>query len=1164
MIFPEILQNFLQGENKTVRIFKSGPGTWSAAAQGLLAQGSSVVVIVPGAKELASVTGLMDLLSPNQDPLFWRRSWAAFPSYPAGSLEPGGWAGRWAALYALAQARKPQGIVLSLDNLLPLWPPPGILDTLHLSLRKGEEVSPQDIIEQAVTWGYVRMNMVTAPGEIALRGDILDVFAPGFDQPLRLEFFGNTCEDIRLFDPATQRSKQELSEAVLLPISPGVPTPKLKSQAVKKWNKLQGLGEIPRAALESLKRRLDGEDQNFRPGDFQPGLFYEKPSTLKDWLPRDTVYLLCGAGRLRSGLEETEWAWNDYLAEEAKKDVWRRPKNVFVQAREAAERTWKEERGLFFEDLVIGGEKDGFDLPEKSFRSFGDLFWKPEQAKRPWQALMESLKSWKRSRPQIVLSFFSERSRNKFLALAAQEDVYPETVYSPDKKGLFALVSPFAKGIELVWNKSLILSEDILQPRPTARRAPDKAFLGLSGHADLTPGDLLVHRDFGLARFEGLERLKIGPVANDYLLLRYAGDDRLYIPVDRLNLIQRFKGPEGAVPVLDRLGGSSWKKAKAKAKKAIEKIARELVEMYAFRKVAKGYAYGPIDSLYREFEAGFGFEETQDQEQALRDVFRDMEQPEPMDRLVCGDVGFGKTEVAMRAAFRAAVEGKQTAILCPTTVLAEQHYQNFKRRLENFPISVAMLSRFVPRKQQQAIVRAASQGQIDVLIGTHRLLSKDVSLPNMGLLILDEEQRFGVKNKEKIKLLKKNIDVMALTATPIPRTLQLSLSGIRGLSVIETPPQDRKPVETRLIERDQAVLKGIVVRELERQGQVFWVHNRVRDLERVVEFVRSLAPEARVDMAHGQMPERLLEEAMHKFWHHELDILVCTAIIEAGLDFPRANTLIVDQAQLFGLGQLYQLRGRVGRSERQAYAYFVIPSLESVPEISRKRLKVILDMDFLGAGFQVAMEDLRLRGAGNILGEVQSGSIAKVGLDMFLEMLNQEVRRLKGEERIQETSPELNILFDARIPESYVPDSFDRLRYYKALSSADDPGAVDELVAEMRDLFGAVPEQTLLFIAVLRLKRLLARLQVIKADLYPNRMVLNWSDRPAAVSPEKIISWVRDRADWAKLTPPAKLLLRIRAKESIREGILFCEKELTELLDLENVPETSQPLLVHE
>ena len=1164
MIFPEILQNFLQGKDKTARIFKSGPGTWSAAAQGFLAKNASVVVIVPGAKELASVKEILGLLSPNQDPLFWRRPWTAFPPCPADSMEPAGWAGRWAALYALAQARRPRGIVLSLDNLLPLWPPPGVLDTLHLPLRKGEEVAPEDIIEQAVTWGYERVNMVTAPGEIAMRGDILDIFAPGFGRPLRLEFFGNVCEDIRLFDPATQRSRRELSEAVLLPISPAVPTPKLKAGAQKKWKKLQGLGEIPKAALESLTRRLDGEDQDFRPGDFLPGLFYEKPSTLGEWLPRDAVYLLCGASRLRSGLEETEWAWNDHLDEETGRNTWRWPKNALVQAREAAERTWKGKRGVFFEDLVMGGEKDGFDLPEKALRSFEDLFWKPEHGKRPWQALMEGLKSWRRSRPQVVLSFFSKRSRNKFLALAAQEDVYPETIYSPDKKGLFALVSPFTKGIELVWNQSLILSEDILQPRPAARRTPDKAFLGLSGHADLTPGDLLVHRDFGLARFKGLHRLKIGPVANDYLLLVYAGDDRLYLPVDRLNLVQRFKGPEGADPALDRLGGTGWGKAKTRAKKAIEKIARELVEMYAFRKVAKGYAYGPIDSLYREFEAGFGFEETQDQERAIKDVFRDMEQPEPMDRLVCGDVGFGKTEVAMRAAFRAAMEGKQTAILCPTTVLAEQHYQNFKRRLGNFPVNVAMLSRFVPRKQQKAIVRAASQGRIDVLIGTHRLLSKDVSLPNMGLLILDEEQRFGVKNKEKIKLLKKNIDVMALTATPIPRTLQLSLSGIRGLSVIETPPQDRKPVQTRLIERDQTALKTIVDRELAREGQVFWVHNRVQSLERVAEFVRSLAPEARVGMAHGQMPERLLEEAMHKFWHHETDILVCTAIIEAGLDFPRANTLIVDQAQMFGLGQLYQLRGRVGRSERQAYAYFVIPSLESVPEISRKRLKVILDMDFLGAGFQVAMEDLRLRGAGNILGEVQSGSIAKVGLDMFLEMLNQEVRRLKGEERIQETSPELNILFDARIPESYVPDSFDRLRYYKALSSAEDPEAVSELTNEMRDLFGAIPEETLQFIAVLGLKRLLGRLQVVRADLYPNRMTLTWSDRPAAVSPEKMISWVRDRADWAKLTPPAKLLLRIRAKGSIREGIYFLEKELTDLLDLENIPKTSQDLFVHE
>ena len=460
--------------------------------------------------------------------------------------------------------------------------------------------------------------------------------------------------------------------------------------------------------------------------------------------------------------------------------------------------------------------------------------------------------------------------------------------------------------------------------------------------------------------------------------------------------------------------------------------------MYAFRKVAKGFSYGPLDDMYSEFEATFGFEETPDQDKAVNDVFRDMEKSEPMDRLVCGDVGFGKTEVALRAAFRAALEGLQTALLCPTTILAEQHYQTFTKRMEGFPVRIGMLSRFVSPKRQKTILEAAARGEIDILIGTHRILSKDVELPNLGLLILDEEQRFGVKHKEKLKHFRQNIDVLTLTATPIPRTLQLSLSGIRALSIIETPPVDRKPVETAITERDAISLKAVLRRELDRGGQVYWVYNRVNGLSQVADFVRSLVPDAKVGMAHGQMNEKKLEEAMRGFWHGELDVLVCTAIVESGLDFPNANTLIVDQAQLFGLGQLYQLRGRVGRSQRQAYAYFVVPSIDDITEIVRKRLRIILDMDYLGAGFKVAMEDLRLRGAGNILGESQSGQMAKVGLELFLEMLEEEVRRIRGETDTRASDPELNFVFEAHIPGGYIPDAKERLRYYKALSSAKD------------------------------------------------------------------------------------------------------------------------------
>ncbi|BBD07616.1 transcription-repair coupling factor [Desulfovibrio ferrophilus] len=1102
-------------------------------------------MVVPGARELHQTKALLELMTPGGGKAFPENPWTMLPPYPAQSADPGRWAGRWAGLYGLARGSGARGVLLSVDNLLPKWPPVDVLDHHHLILSKGEELLLDDLLEQFALWGYERVTRVSRPGEIAMRGDILDLYAPGYDNPLRFEFFGDSLEDIRLFDATTQRSRTDIQQAVILPCAPALLTPPLVEAAQAKWKRLKGIGELSGQACEELERRVESTN-----GMTRPGLFYENPTALSQWLPRDAVWLLCGAGTIRTRLDETEWAWTGRLDEEADQHGWRPPRAQLLETGERARQSWMDRAQIHFEDLTIGDKKDGAELPEKAIHSFDDLFWKPEERNRPWHALLDSLRKWTRERPQTILSFRNEASRRKFMKLAAQDDVVPAMEYAPDRKGLFALISPMRKGLELSWSHVLVLSEDVLQPTPRGARLPgsDKKFKGMSSHEDLSVGDLLVHRDWGLSRFEGLHRLELGGVSNDYLLLIYSGEDKLYLPVDRLDVVQRFKGPEGTTPVLDKMGGAAWTRAKSRARKAVEKIAQGLVEMYAYRQVVKGHAYAPGGDEYAEFEASFGFEETPDQEAAIRDVMADMDKPAPMDRLVCGDVGFGKTEVAMRAAFRAAMGGHQVALLCPTTVLAEQHYQNFRRRMEGFPLQVAMLSRFVTRNSQKLTLEAAARGQVDVLIGTHRMLSKDVNLPNLGLLILDEEQRFGVRHKERIKELRKNIDVLTLTATPIPRTLQLSLAGIRGLSVMETPPLDRKPVRTSILEREKKPLGAMLARELERDGQVFWVHNRVKSLPRVVEYVQELAPGARIGLAHGQMKERELEETIHQFWHGELDILVCTAIIESGLDFPRANTLIVDQAQMFGLGQLYQLRGRVGRSSRQAYACFVIPSLDGLPELSRKRLQVILDMDYLGAGFKVAMEDLRLRGAGNILGEAQSGTVAKVGLDLYLEMLEEEVRRIRGEDLVQETSPELNFMFEAHIPEEYIPDTQERLRYYKALSSAADPAALEELTSEVRDQFGVLPVPLERFLAVLRFKRLLGRLQVAKADVSPVRAVLTWAEGATVVTSDRIVAFVQENGHEARLLPPGRLEIRVQTDGSVRQGLSTLEKALTALL----------------
>ncbi len=1158
MRFPKELEPYFQGVGQSLRIFKSGPATQAMLASRLLARGQSVVLLVPGAREFRELKALLELFGgrpeiENAPPTpAWESPWAFLGPCPPGRPEAADWAWRWPALYALSQGRRPSGLLLTIDNLLPKWPPPEVLDHMVLTLGKGEDISPSLILDQAVAWGFRRVALVGDPGEIALRGDILDIFAPGYEAPLRLEFFGDSLEEIRLFDPSTQRSRAGLDQATLLPALPAVMTGDFAAQATGFWDSLRKTGEISENSRRFLDERMETGD-----GRLWPGLYYEGAVPLERYFPRDAVCLFVQSQSLRSRLEEGEWAFKEYLEKEAR-DIGpvsghRWPRHLIHRTEAATREAWRDTRQIVFEDLVIGQDKNGLDLPEKSYATFADLFWQPESRKRPWSALMAALRQWREERHQTILSFHSPRSRKKFLTLAEKEDLSFSFEYNPTNRGLYALVSGLKKGLDLEWGNVLVLGEDVLQPETgaTTKARADKAFKGLDDYDGLLPDDLLVHRDYGLARFGGLHRLKIAEAANDYLLLFFDAEDKLYLPVDRLNLVQRFKGPESATPALDRLGGTLWKKTRERARKAIEKIAQELVQMYAFRKVAKGYAYGPVDQMYWEFESTFGFEETPDQGRAIAEVFADMEKPEPMDRLVCGDVGFGKTEVALRAAFRAVLEGKQVALLCPTTILAEQHYQTFTARMENFPVRVGMLSRFVSPQRQKIVVESAARGEVDILIGTHRLLSKDVSLPRLGLLILDEEQRFGVKHKERLKEFRKTVDALTLTATPIPRTLQLSLSGLRGLSVIETPPPERKAVHTALIEKDGPMLKTILTREIEREGQVFWVYNRVQGLERVAEYVRGLVPDARVGMAHGQMNEKILEETMHKFWHGELDVLVCTAIVESGLDFPRANTLIVDQAQMFGLGQLYQLRGRVGRSERQAYAYFMVPSLSGLSELSQKRLQIILDLDYLGAGFRVAMEDLRLRGAGNILGESQSGQIAKVGLDLFLEMLEEEVRRQKGDTaQVRPTDPELNFTFEAHIPEEYIPDPKERLRYYRMLSAPDTPGGLVDMEMEIKDRFGAIPVQLKNFLALLSLKQVLSRLQTERADLYPGRTLLTLA-QGAVLSTERVLDWIGKRSDRARLLPPGKIELRQDKDLPPHENLAAMRQELEELVPAE-------------
>lgn len=1163
MKFEDLLTFISGARSSKITVGRGGNATMARLACELVGQGRPVVLLAKNVEQRLELKALCQLFTPrlsksdlNPSAALWEQPLIQLASAQPGITSKSENASRVAGLFALHTAERAFVLLSCADNFLLKVPPRNFFDTHQILIEVNSDLVQDSLIAQAVEWGYVRTPMVSQAGEIAVRGDILDIFAPGYTHPLRVEFFGDNVEQIRMFDASTQRSVGTRENATILPAAPAFFTPNLVEAAGKYWKQLVKAGKLDIAVENYLNAELAKTGQA---AGLAPGLFYEHASSLMAWLPDNAVFLLPDDNELDEMLASVSEAWQG--AELAGGEIgFAQPADLLLVSARDFEAELVRKNRVVFDSLPIEDGADAtseareakFDLPERRIRSFQDLFHLASDLERPWHRFVEQLKEWKTQGKSLLLSFPTARSRRKFLSLAEQDGIIPAEEFNPNQPGLYALVSPWNEGAELAWANMLVLGEDVIQPRKEGPRVKSRAFAGLDRYDDLKPGDHLVHRDFGIGRFEGLHNLKLGDYTADFLLLVYANDDKFYLPVDRLSLIQRFKGSDGLIPPLDKLGSSSWQASKSKAQKAIEQIAQDLVEMYAFRKLAKGYTYGPFNELFSEFEASFGFEETPDQARAIEDVLDDMDRPEAMDRLVCGDVGFGKTEVALRAAFRAGATGKQVALLCPTTVLAEQHYKTFTSRLSGFGLNVGMLSRFVSRKEQDAVLEKAAKGLIDVLIGTHRLLSGDVKLPNLSLLILDEEQRFGVRHKEKLKQLRKNIDVLTLTATPIPRTLQLSIAGLRGLSIIETAPPERKPVISTVIKREDDLLAGVLARELARDGQVFWVHNRVQGIERIVEYVQKLAPGAKVGLAHGQMPERQLEDAMHKFWHGETQILVCTAIIESGLDFPRANTLIVDGAQMFGLGQLYQLRGRVGRSDRQAYAIFVAPgdvgSKSNQLSSFKERLRVIMDMDYLGAGFQVAMEDLRIRGAGNILGEAQSGHMARVGLDLYLEMLEEAVNKLRGDKSLEVRETELSIAVPALIPVTYIEDSGERLNYYKSLSSAPDAQAQQDVELEMRDRFGPMPDELTNFIAVLGLKRFLGKLQVAKADIFESKLRLSWLSSSEALNPAKFVQWVSTQDGRAKVLPQNSMEYGLDMTLSLPERLLAVCDEMQGLL----------------
>jgi transcription-repair coupling factor (superfamily II helicase) len=993
------------------------------------------------------------------------------------------------ALAAVA-AGEVRVLVVSSAALLPRLVPPSLLATASVAVRPGVEIDPQILAEQFVEAGYTREDPVDEHGEFCIRGGIVDVFPPGDAEPIRIEFVGDSVESLRRFDPSSQRSTVTLDQAIILPI----------------------------------RERLG------RP-DLPPPGESHLDATILDYFAavRSPVFVLSGAEEVRAAADK--FLGQIEASYEALASAGRKPQAVAPRAAPPSELFAPVEAlfarvssGVILEELAV---ESASDAPSAAVRSQVV----PEFRGRV-QDFIAELKRGREGGEQALFVASTPGRAERMLELARDYQVIAAPVDRAEDAHQAALlvgIGFLSRGFRLpdaglaVYAEADVFEEERHAPE-TRRRSAAKAFL--SDLRDLKVGDHVVHVDHGIGVFVGLKQLAVaaGEPPQEFMELRYSGEDKLFVPVERLDLVQKYTG--ASRPPVDRLGGTTWEKAKTRVKKAMRDMAEELLKLYAARKAVPGYAFSPDSHWQEEFEGAFPYELTTDQATAIADIKADMEAATPMDRLLCGDVGYGKTEVAMRAAFKAVMDGKQVAFLAPTTILAFQHQKTLTERFGGFPVRIEMISRFRSRAEQKAVLEDLAAGKVEVIVGTHRLLSKDVQFRDLGLLVVDEEQRFGVAHKERIKHLRKRVDVLTMTATPIPRTLNMSLVGIRDMSIIETPPKDRLSIQTHVVKFDAEVIRRAIAHELERGGQVYVVHNRVESIFSIANLVSRLAPAARVAVGHGQVSEDLLEKTMLDFMARKHDVLVATTIVENGLDIPNANTIIINRADRFGLSQLYQLRGRVGRSDRPAYAFLLIPPEESLSPVAKKRLAAIKEFSDLGSGFRVAALDLEIRGAGNLLGGEQSGHMESVGFEMYMKLLEDTVRELKGEELEDDVRATVNLRVDLKIDEAYIPDMNQRLMVYRRIASARSGEELERVVSEVRDRYGPLPPSILNLADYGRIRVMADRLGVESIDREGDRIVFRFRAQ-TPLDPVRLVAFVQERPDLT-LVPPSSLRLDLK------------------------------------
>lgn len=970
-------------------------------------------------------------------------------------------------------------------------------------IQLGQELEMEDFLRLLVTLGYQREEMVEGPGQFSIRGGIIDIFMLTAPKPIRIELFDTEVDSIRTFDPDTQRSLENQDSFLLMPardsiylreLVPSVEE-RVKAQISRQSTNLRNLG-LEEAAFR-LEETMQANLERLREHQYFPGIdqfkacFYQELDTLLSYL-KEGLVVLDNPDRVKEAVNnQIKELGEEYagLLEEGK--VLPAITKVFV--------TWHDLFAEVKKHQLIHISPLGKRISGTAVQS---NFHLTSRRAEPFHGNISSvalrLKEWQEEGISPVLMVGREdrlkRLKSELFDHGIETSPMGEGLSLPEGKVILTQ-GALSEGTEIPEAKVIVLTEVELlgrKRRRVSKHLTVQEGARISSYGDLRVGDFVVHINHGIGIYKGVSTLEVDGVHRDYLEVIYANDDKLFVPTDQLNMLQKYIGSEGGSPRLSKLGGADWAKAKKKVKESVRELAQGLLKLYSERQLVQGHAYAPDMVWQREFEDAFPYHETEDQLRSIAEIKADMEKPQPMDRLLCGDVGFGKTEVALRAAFKAVMDGKQVAFLVPTTILAQQHYNTITERFEGFPVKFAVLSRFQTPKEQKEVLKAVSKGEVDILVGTHRILSQDVIFKNLGLVIVDEEQRFGVAQKERLKELRLNVDVLTMTATPIPRTLHMAMAGVRNMSIIETPPEGRYPVRTYVMPFEDEGIRQAILREIARDGQIYFVYNRVQDIDWMASYVQKLIPEIDLVVAHGQMDEHQLEDVMFRFLNNEADMLLATTIIESGLDIPNVNTLIVYDADKLGLAQLYQLRGRVGRSNRVAYAYFTYRADKMISEESQKRLKAIQEFTELGSGFRIAMRDLEIRGAGNILGPEQHGHIAAVGFDLYVQLLEEAVKELKGEGEQAPPEPLVDLRVDSYIPDDYIPDIKQKVEMYKKIVATPFKEAQRDIIDELTDRFGEPPKPVSNLLAVIRIKASTTKIGVSSIQSIPDGVMLKF------------------------------------------------------------------------